>query len=185
MKSRQISQEAILSVGKEIVTQSGFDALNMRTIAQRCNISVGSVYNYFPSKGELVTATIASIWQEIIYDSHTGVKRLGFLETIQILFEKIYKGSEKYPSFFTVHPMSLPNIQKQQGREMMDRYFMHIKNGLLTSLEEDPEVIEDVFTDRFTKPAFVDFVFSNILTLLMNGKTSCEYLLEVVRQILY
>ncbi|NLC64792.1 MAG: TetR/AcrR family transcriptional regulator, partial [Erysipelothrix sp.] len=76
------SKEAILSVGKEIVSQSGINALNMRNIAQRCNISVGSVYNYFPSKGDLIIATIESVWQEIIYDSQNDHEKLGFTETM-------------------------------------------------------------------------------------------------------
>jgi len=185
MNSHHVSKEAILSVGKEIVSQSGINALNMRNIAQRCNISVGSVYNYFPSKGDLIIATIESVWQEIIYDSQNDHEKLGFTETIYVIFENIQKGSQKYSSFFSVHPLSLANMQKKQGREVMHQYFMYMKKGLLTALEQDTKVREEVFSDAFTKSAFVDFIFSNILTLLMNEKTSCEYLLEIVRQILY
>ena len=185
MNTQHITQEAILSVGKEIVSQSGISALNMRTIAQRCSISVGSVYNYFPSKGELVIATIASIWREILYDSKRFQPELCFTETIQWLFEKIQKGSEKYPSFFSVHPMSLTNEHKKTGRDVMHHYFVHMKQGLLTSLAQDSKVKGDVFSETFTQEAFVDFVFSNIITLLTNEKKECSYLVEIVRHILY
>ncbi|MBI9093313.1 MAG: TetR/AcrR family transcriptional regulator [Sphaerochaeta sp.] len=185
MKTQHISQEAILSVAKEIVSRSGINALNIRTIAQRCSISVGSVYNYFPSKGDLVIATIGSIWREILFDSKSSQPKLGFIENIQWLFDKIHKGSETYPSFFSVHPMSLANVYKKTGRDVMHQYFLYMKQGLLTALEQDPYVKKDVFSDTFTQVSFVDFVFSNILTLLTNGKKSCTYLSEIVRHILY
>lgn len=42
------SQEAILGAGKEIVLEYGLQGLNIRDVAKRCGISVGSIYNYFP-----------------------------------------------------------------------------------------------------------------------------------------
>lgn len=185
MKPQVITKEAILSVGKEIVAQAGITALNMRHIAQRCNISVGSVYNYFPSKGDLIIATIESVWQEIIYDSTTSQPKIGFLENIQFLFGNIQKGSTAYPSFFTLHPTSLATMHKKPGRDVMHQYFASMKKGLLTALEQDPKVREDVFSETFTESEFIDFVFSNILTLLMHEKVSCDYLLEIIKRILY
>lgn len=185
MNSKSISQEGILSAGKEIVAQGGIAALSIRSIAQRCNISVGSVYNYFFSKGELVIATIESIWQEIIYDSKAMPSELGFSDHILYLFKNIQKGFEKYPAFFTVHPMSLAQSHKKSGREVMQHYFTGMKDGLLRALEQDPHAKKDLFNETFTLPDFVDFIFSNILTLLIQGKTSCDYLLEIVRRVVY
>lgn len=185
MKKTLISKEFIISAGKEIVTESGIQALNMRDIAQRCDISVGSVYNYFPSKEDLGIAIIESIWTEIIHNSKEYHSTLGFTENILFLFKNIQKGSKRYPSFFRVHPMTLSNMDKNKGREVMHRYFGHMKNGLIKSLDQDPNVREDVFSDKFTKAKFVDFVFSNILTLLMKEEKSCDYLVEIVKCIIY
>ncbi|MDY0290372.1 MAG: TetR/AcrR family transcriptional regulator [Sphaerochaeta sp.] len=185
MNSKLISQEGILSAGKELVAQGGITALSIRTIAQRCNISVGSVYNYFPSKGELLITTIESIWQEIIYDEQTMPRELGFSDHILYLFNNIQKGFEKYPAFFTVHPMSLAQAQKKSGRAVMQHYFTGMKDGLLKALQQDPHAKKELFSDTFTPPDFVDFIFSNILTLLMQGNPSCDHLLEIVRRVVY
>lgn len=185
MKKTLISKESILSAGKEIVNQSGIQALNMRDVAQRCGIAVGSVYNYFPSKGDLIIATIESVWTEIMHDSKGCYSAPGFTENILFLFKNIQRGSKRYPSFFRMHPISLENIDKNKGREVMHRYFGHMKKGLLEALDQDPNVREDIFSDKFTKSAFVDFVFSNILTVLMNEESSCDYLLEIVKRTIY
>lgn len=185
IKTSVISKQAILSAGKEIVRQSGLSALNMRTIAQRCSISVGSVYNYFPSKGDLVIATIESVWHEILYDAQESSPTLGFTLAVQSMFLTIQKGSQRYPSFFAVHPLSLADMHKKAGKMVMHRYFAHMKQKLQKALEQDAYVKEHLFTETFTQPDFVDFVFANMLTHLMHGNQSCDYLLEIIGQILY
>jgi AcrR family transcriptional regulator len=42
--------ERILSVAKELIAHNGSDALKMSEIAQRAEISIGSLYQYFPDK---------------------------------------------------------------------------------------------------------------------------------------
>ena len=179
------SREAILSVGKEIIVQSGIQGLNMRDIAHKCGVSVGSVYNYFPSKGDLIVATIESVWTEIMHDSQGCDIRCSFAENVLSLFNNVQKGCKKYPSFFSAHSISVANLDKNKGREVMNRYFDHIKKGLLESLHRDQGIRKDVFSNQFTKPDFVDFVFSNIITLLMKEAKSCDFLLEIVRRTIY
>ncbi|WMJ77116.1 MULTISPECIES: TetR/AcrR family transcriptional regulator [unclassified Sedimentibacter] len=179
------SREAILSAGKEIIVQSGIQGLNMRDVARKCGVSVGSVYNYFPSKGDLIIATIESVWTEIMHGSTGCVPQHNFAENILSLFNSVQKGRKKYPSFFTVHSMSVANLDKNKGREAMNRYFAHIKNGLLESLQRDQGIRKDAFSNQFTKPDFVDFIFSNIITLLMKEATSCDLLLEIVKRTIY
>ena len=53
------SEEEILKVSCGIVAKKGIAAVNMRTVASECGIALGSLYNYFSSKSELLSATIA------------------------------------------------------------------------------------------------------------------------------
>ncbi len=71
--------------------------------------------------------------------------------------------------------MSIASLDKNKGREVMNRYFAHIKNRLLESLHNDQRIRKDAFSSQFTKPDFVDFVFSNIITLLMKDAKSCDF----------
>ena len=61
------SKEAILDISRQLVREKGLGAVNIRTIAAACGVSVGSIYNYFCSKSDLVMATIESIWQDIFF----------------------------------------------------------------------------------------------------------------------
>ena len=54
------SKEELLDTARQIVFQEGIDQLSIRVLAKKLNISVGAVYNYFPSKSDLLLAIVES-----------------------------------------------------------------------------------------------------------------------------
>ncbi|NUU37331.1 TetR family transcriptional regulator [Pseudomonas sp. C2B4] len=47
-------QERILAVATELIATKGSDQLKMSEIAERCDISIGSLYQYFPDKSSVI-----------------------------------------------------------------------------------------------------------------------------------
>ena len=56
------SREAILETCRSLIKEKGWDAVNIRSVAAACGVSVGSIYNYYSSKSDLIAATVASVW---------------------------------------------------------------------------------------------------------------------------
>ena len=48
------SKEDILKTSRELIREQGWSAVNIRSVAAACGVSVGSIYNYFDSKADLV-----------------------------------------------------------------------------------------------------------------------------------
>ncbi|MEI3425491.1 MAG: TetR/AcrR family transcriptional regulator [Christensenellales bacterium] len=61
------SRAEILKASRELIRQEGWSAISIRSVAAACGVSVGSIYNYFDSKTELVSATVESLWEEIFH----------------------------------------------------------------------------------------------------------------------
>lgn len=179
------SKEDILAVSKEMVAKNGIQEINMRNVARQCGVSVGSVYNYFPSKNDLMIAVIDAIWKEIIQGISDSTLSSGFLENIEKLFYSVKSGGEKYPFFFSVHSMSVAKSGKDKGRETMNQYFECVKSDLLHSLRKDERVKQEFFSEKCTQTDFVEFVFSNLISLLIRKQDSCDVLLEIVKGTIY
>lgn len=179
------SREAIVTVCRRMAEGQGLQALNMRSVAEECKVSVGSVYNYFPSKADLIAATVQAVWQNIFHPSRACGVGSSFVECVEWLFSTVRQGAAEYPNFFTAHSMSFASGGKDTGRRVMDRYFGHMKQGLMGALANDPAVRADAFDDSFTQAALVDFVFSSLLSLLLKGESSCWVLCEIVRRTIY
>lgn len=174
------SKEAILAVCLSITTESGLQALNIRTVAEQCKVSVGSIYNYFPSKADLIAATVAAIWQSIFHADGVCKQTDSFPAYVSMIFESIAAGASAYPQFFTAHSLRFAAAEKSKGRKVMEDYFHHMKGGLLAALECDKAILPSVFSDDFTKTDLIDFVFSNLLTLWMQQAKNCTILIKII-----
>ena len=66
------SKDEILHRSQELIRERGLSAISIRSVAAACGVSVGSVYNYFDSKAELVSAAVESVWREIFNRPEDG-----------------------------------------------------------------------------------------------------------------
>ncbi len=56
-------QQIILEHAERILEQQGYEALNMRAVAKSCGIATGTIYNYFPTKTELLLQMMTNYWE--------------------------------------------------------------------------------------------------------------------------
>ena len=66
------SKDEILHRSQELIRERGLSVISIRSVAAACGVSVGSVYNYFDSKAELVSAAVESVWREIFNRPEDG-----------------------------------------------------------------------------------------------------------------
>lgn len=179
------SKEAILKGCRDMVSETGLSAVNMRSVAKRCGVALGSLYNYFPSKDALILATIESVWEDIFHMDSPCEISLPFVEYVNWIFESVRRGAGEYPNFFTAHSLIFASGERDRAKHTMEHYFSHIKLGMMEALDSDPAVYSQTFSDTFSKSAFLDFVLMNLLTGLMRKETDCSLLLELIRRAIY
>lgn len=61
-------RELILNEAKKILYNEGFTNISIRRVAKECNIAVGTIYNYFPTKKELIIEMMTNFWEEYFYN---------------------------------------------------------------------------------------------------------------------
>lgn len=185
MNSSTISKDSILNTCQTIVKEDGLSAINMRSVASKCQVAVGSIYNYFPSKAELISATVESIWKAIFHMEQKELAFSSFSDCLSWLFESIKKGGQDYPGFFSVHSLSFASEEKGSGRQKMEAYFIHIKSHLLATLKTDSKIRKDAFNEILTPALFTDHIFTLFLAALHKPQSHYDGLLEIVNRCLY
>ena len=178
------SKEQILSVCRSIIAEKGVSALSMRAVAERCHVALGSLYNYFPSKDDLLTAAVESVWEDIFREAQPEPD-MGFAAYILWLFQTLKGGAGPYGSFLTAHALSLSGGAKDRARGMMAQQIGRLRRELLEVLARDPLVRRGAFGEGFRADEFVDFVLSSLLAQLMREGDSCAVLAEMIRRTIY
>lgn len=179
------SKEDILKASRTLIQKEGWSAVNIRSVASACGVSVGSIYNYFDSKAALMGAVVESVWCEIFHRPEDGAVFQDTLACITWLYGRMEYGCKQYPGFFSLHSLGFLGEDKSDGRQKMQQTWQHILEGLCSVLRRDANVRPDAFTREFTAEKFADLLFSLMLSALMRQDYDPGAVLEIVRRTLY
>jgi hypothetical protein len=108
-----------------------------------------------------------------------------FPDYVEEIFQSVQNGTVEYPNFFTAHSLSFASEGKGRAKNTMDHYLAHMKAGMAKSLQNDPKVRKDAFSEDFTASDFLEFVLTSLIALLFRQKKDCSVLLEVVERTIY
>lgn len=179
------SKEEILQTCRELIRQQKGTTLNVRQVASACGVSVGTVYNYFDSKADLVGAAVESVWNDIFRCEEQNDSFSDILSCIRWMFARMEYGSRQYPGFFVLHSMSFAQQGKSDGKQRMQKTWQHMCEMLCAVLRNDANVRSDAFDDSFTPEMMADLLFSLLLAASMRCDFSCDAVLQIARRTLY
>ena len=179
------SGEELLGAAREIAHSEGLGGVNIRKVASRCGDSVGSIYNYFPTKADLLLAVIEDFWHGAFHGVDWAVQPG---EPFEQFFGRVYRQFYSYLSAFESSWLreisALSPQERKQGKAMEGACFRHIQRGLLGVLQADGTISPQVWGEGFTQEDFIAFVFTQMLALLKNGQEDCAFFQEVLRRLL-
>jgi AcrR family transcriptional regulator len=184
MNPPNTSREEIMRVSRKIVSERGLPALNMRALAKECGIALGTLYNYYSDKDELVVAAIESVWQDILEKSppDSGVS---FSQYITQTYAHIIEKLKDYPDFLAAHSISVAGSVKGKARGMMERFFGKIRSELHEVLMNDKNVDRSIFSETFREENLIGHILDTITISIINGKPDCATLTEILDRLLY
>lgn len=185
MNNKVTSKEELLEASKGLVRSQGWSAVNIRSVAKVCCVSVGAIYNYFDGKATLVTATVESIWQEIF---HRPKNQPAFqdIHTYTLwVYDCMAAGSKRYPDFFTLHSLGFVTGDKSEAKVRMQQTRQHILDGICAVLKRDSHIRPDAFNEAFSVEMFASILFSLMLSAMLRHDYDPTAILEMIRRTLY
>ena len=150
--------QRLLEEAKNQILQAGYSTMTIRSVARQCGVGVGTVYNYYRSKEEMVAAFLLEDWKKctanIVSCAETTSK---VEEVLREMHRNLVSFSQKYASIFGDHTAA----QSFSGSHSA-------YHGLLRKQLADP-------LEKFCKDAFTaEFVAEAVLTWTMAGKSFDE-----------
>lgn len=180
------SRQALLAASRTVARRQGLGGLSIRAVAAEARVSVGSVYNYFSGKTELLAATVEEIWMQILSRAGGGAPPGRHLRpTFHWLFHRIQSGAGEYPGFFQGHAAGFLPEGRSAGRRTMAEALGRVRQTLLEALEADCAVRPSAFDASFSREQLAAFVLDSLLGQMSRGADNCEGLEQVLRRLLY
>lgn len=178
------SRKQLLEAAREIAADQGISGVNIRAVAAKCGISVGALYNYFPTKTELIVAVIEDFWLAAAKNMEMEGERISFPVCFEAVFYRLQNYLSKFQENWIAQISLLGRKERELGRRREADYFGAIRRMFVRGLEQDPQIPPQLWTAEFTREQFADFALDNLLGILKQGG-DCGYFLLLLRKLLY
>lgn len=172
-------QTLILNVSKQILINSGYNSLNMRSVAKECGISIGSIYNYYPNKSELIVAMMAEYWDDFFH-YFDELEKLSFFSCLRTMFFRldefvsVFKEVWLKPELYKSKDSSIEKGVKKE-REYLIKIQLFIEKQL---------VKEFSLEDNLNKSELSNFIISNFMSMLQNKRYSYDSFEKILKKLL-
>lgn len=100
--------EHILDTAEALILENGYDAMTTNAIAERADVSIGSLYQYFPNKDAILLALSERYVEQRralsanMADEH-AIKTLPLPELVEFLIEPIIAFYEQHPALTYIY----------------------------------------------------------------------------------
>lgn len=185
MNKSATSKEALLEIARDIAYHEGISKVSIRRLANESGVAIGTVYNYYPSKADLVVAVMEDFWKNVFHGSHFNTDSRDYLGSIEEIYKRLSVNLAVFHKEFLEDLPGMKKAEKEKSHMVEQRYIEHMKAGVLSIINRDDRISPSVWSEDFTQEDLVAFTFSNMVMLLMEKKTDCRYLCKVLERVLY
>ena len=166
-----ISREHILKTAYSLFKEDDPASLSIRRVASACGVSVGSIYNYFPTKADLVAETIGMFWRESLHqEMFIAASNENFVEFRSEWIEKL---------------TSLDTESLREVRKREEAAFRHIRKGLAVAIRSDKAIDLGALGGNDGADKLAALVWNSMVSSLEHGDNACETLFALMRAALY
>lgn len=134
-------KEKVLNASLELIVENGFHAAPMSKVAEKANVSIGSIYLYFKNKDEIITGLFESI-QKHMEDSI--LTPYNPEDSVKTRFKTLFLGICDY---YLSHRKNFLFTQQftvsSYNRDLLDAYSSQFKEALLNIYKDG--VKQDIF----------------------------------------
>ena len=173
-KRSVITSEEILEQAYQLACEQGLRSLSIRSIAAACDVSVGTVYNSYASKTELINDVVGMFWQRAFAETMKtlaahqkgATNRAGndvtraagsnnaasessdFIAFCEALSRSLKSALKEFRKEFLSDLSALSEGDRLSAQKREQQSFIHARAGIKQALLSDPKVKQDQLTVR-------------------------------------
>ena len=152
--------DTILEATARVLIAQGFDGLTTNGVAEAAGVSIGSLYQYFPSKEALVAALIEQHVEEMnaaILSELTRVAQLPMAQAVRAVIELTIRAHSIEPELHRVLTEQVPRVGRLARLAEADSICRRMVAGILAA-RKDELAISDPDTAAFILVASIESI---------------------------
>lgn len=187
-KRSVITSEEILEQAYQLACEQGLRSLCIRSIAAACDVSVGTVYNSYASKTELINDVVGMFWQRAFAETmktlaaHEGHDFISFCEALSRSLKSALKEFRKE---FLSDLSAFSEGDRLSAQKREQQSFIHARAGIKQALLSDPKIKQDQLTGALAPDALAALIWETLIDSARDDMDYDKTLFELLRAALY
>ena len=147
----KVTVDTILAATARVLVKKGFDGLTTNNVAEAAGVSIGSLYQYFPSKEALVAALIEQHIEEMnsaILHELTRVAQLPMGQAVRAIIELTIRAHAVEPELHKVLTEQVPRVGRLARLIEADNISRRMVAGILAARKDELAIV-DIDTAAF------------------------------------
>ena len=152
--------EAILEGASQVLVDVGYAKMTTTRVAKRAGVSVGSLYQYFPSKEALIRALIERKFARVMTTMQVALQRsrgAGLRERVRAIIGAVLETKAERPELGAALAEQIPNLGGFSYKEAMTGAAVDLTEAVLREHPDEIDV-EDVRLSAYLVTHAVDGV---------------------------
>ena len=165
------TKEKIISAAKEELMQDPGKPVSMRQIAARCNISAGTIYNYFPDKDSLMAAVMIQDWHKAMsLMEKSSQKAQSFTEGAEGIYEALCRFIDTYRNVWMNYSVAGNYAVMHEGRhkELADEITVYVRSLLERFAQEKDLGMDRILAENILAAAMQEDIGKSDLIRLFS-----------------
>ena len=177
-------RKLILDEAQKILYNEGYSNISIRRLARECNIAVGTIYNYFPSKNDLIVEMMTNFW-EGYFDNIDSIlnEREDFYENLRNIFEQLSKFIKKFRAVWLNSDIYSSSVEIESGFKRHDIYIdklIRIVEKMLINDYYDG----DVNKLKFNSHDLASFIIMNLISMVQEDYCNYDFFEKIIKETL-
>lgn len=180
-----IDKERLIDEAYAIAAREGVSALSVRKLAAACEIAVGSVYVYFPTKADLTAAVLTRFFEENLSEElcavHPGERFTSYARRFR---DALSSAVAAMDIDWFAQMRRLPDSERSALEAARAPVMAHMEAGLRRVLEADQAVVRARLVGSLRPESLCRFTLRSVFASLIEG-AGCETLFALLDVALY
>lgn len=160
-------RELILKKAEILLFNEGYSKVSIRRVAKDCEIAVGTIYNYFPGKKELIIELMVNFWIDFFSKIEIEIKSNNdFYFKLKYIMDELSYILKRFKEVWLRNELySTPDYVKSG----MQKHYLHIEKLILIieeMLKSELNIRNRKIDSGFTTHSIAEFIVMNFISMI-------------------
>lgn len=177
LNTKNITPVILLTNAESLINRDGISSFSIRKLAMESDVSIGSIYRYFPQKSAILLELTKTYWNDLILQL-SKITHENLQKSITILLNYIETEKSQINSLLN-HPNLFSGKENSSAKEVMTLYKNKVKEYFSKAIQND-DFLKNKYNSLMQKN-IVDLAFN----LFLDDITTMSHNLNIFFNIIY